>query len=126
MMEQKRNVPSLGFPDEFWDDEGDLFCRPRPDLVAAILGDSTLWSVEINDYSPIFFERELAQKERGLVHAEEIRRRGPLFGRMYLSWLRQLGPYYVDNVDGALHALAIIQHFLSSNPPQQEISHGET
>lgn len=106
----KRNMPSLGFPEEFWDRDGDLFCRPRPDLVATIIGRAPSYTLEMNRYN----DQLLPNEKEDHLHPE-VKRLGPVFGHLYYSWLCSNGIDIWEGVDGPLHALAIIQHFLSQN-----------
>lgn len=47
-------VQALGFPEEWWDVDGDYFCRPHPDYVAAVIANesgTSMW-VDITTYRP--------------------------------------------------------------------------
>lgn len=105
-----RNIPSLGFPEEFWDHEGDYFCRPRPDLVATVVGSRGDLAVEINHYRSDLYEKEVHD-----VHPEVLEF-GPTFGYLYYSWLRANGIAYWEDVDCPLQALMLIQHYLNEHP----------
>lgn len=104
--EARKNIPSLGFPEEFWDRDGDYFCRPRPDLVAVVIGPPNALSVEISHYRSDLYHKEY------LASYPDVLEYGPTFGHLYFSWLRYNAVAYWDDIDCPLQAMAIIQHYL--------------
>jgi hypothetical protein len=114
----KKVVPSLGFPEEMWDEDGDYLCRPRPDLIACVVG--LLWGGRL-DVSFVRWHAEDSAFWR--CRAEGRKEDDPRPYSLEELWGCQPDMAGFET-DCPLQAQAVIQHFIDTHPPAQEEADG--